>query len=200
MDTAQRKLKQAEQAVAAAEAAVEALRTQQTAAQKELPARSAEELTAQQTALTTARETLRSREKQLSAQLLPNRKTAAQYRAAAEARQTLESRWQWVSALAATAGTVRYTCAAGMFSVSGAGPRSANTAAPVSPAAFAASCQPASASCSQPGCCAAARRGRLKVLVLMASAPAARYARCTARMPSGSVRFACSHSCPGFAL
>ena len=104
MDTAQRKLKQAEQTVAAAEAAVEALTAQQTAAQKELPARSAEELTAQQTELTAARETLRSREKQLSAQLLPNRKTAAQYRAAAEARQTLESRWQWVSALAATAG------------------------------------------------------------------------------------------------
>ena len=104
MDTAQRKLKQAEQAVAAAEAAVEALTAQQTAAQKELPTRSAEELTAQQTALTAAREALRSREKQLSAQLLPNRKTAAQYRAAAEARQALESRWQWVSALAATAG------------------------------------------------------------------------------------------------
>ena len=104
MDTAQRKLKHAEQTVAAAEAAVEALTAQQTAAQKELPARSAEELTAQQTELTAARETLRSREKQLSAQLLPNRKTAAQYRAAAEARQTLESRWQWVSALAATAG------------------------------------------------------------------------------------------------
>ena len=104
MDTAQRKLKQAEQTVAAAEAAVEALRTQQTAAQKELPARSAEELTAQQTALTAARESLRNREKQLSAQLLPNRKTAALYRAAAEARQALESRWQWVSALAATAG------------------------------------------------------------------------------------------------
>ena len=104
MDTAQRRLKQAEQTVAAAEAAVEALTAQQTAAQKELPARSAEELTAQQTELTAAREALRSREKQLSAQLLPNRKTAAQYRAAAEARQTLESRWQWVSALAATAG------------------------------------------------------------------------------------------------
>ena len=104
MDTAQRRLKQAEQTVAAAEAAVEALTAQQTAAQKELPARSAEALTAQQTALTAAREALRSREKQLSAQLLPNRKTAAQYRAAAEARQTLESRWQWVSALAATAG------------------------------------------------------------------------------------------------
>ena len=104
MDTAQRRLKQAEQSVAAAEAAVEALTAQQTVAQKELPARSAEELTAQQTALTAARETLRSREKQLSAQLLPNRKTAAQYRAAAEARQALESRWQWVSALAATAG------------------------------------------------------------------------------------------------
>ena len=104
MDTAQRRLKQAEQTVAAAEAAVDALTAQQTAAQKELPARSAEELTAQQTELTAARETLRSQEKQLSAQLLPNRKTAAQYRAAAEARQTLESRWQWVSALAATAG------------------------------------------------------------------------------------------------
>ena len=104
MDTVQRRLKQAEQTVAAAEAAVDALTAQQTAAQKELPARSAEELTAQQTELTAARETLRSREKQLSAQLLPNRKTAAQYRAAAEARQTLESRWQWVSALAATAG------------------------------------------------------------------------------------------------
>ena len=104
MDTAQRRLKQAEQTVAAAEAAVDALTAQQTAAQKELPARSAEELTTQQTELTAARETLRSREKQLSAQLLPNRKTAAQYRAAAEARQTLESRWQWVSALAATAG------------------------------------------------------------------------------------------------
>ena len=104
MDTAQRKLKQAEQSVAAAEAAVEALTAQQTAAQKELPARSAEELTAQQAELTAAREALRSREKQLSAQLLPNRKTAVQYRAAAEARQTLESRWQWVSALAATAG------------------------------------------------------------------------------------------------
>ena len=96
MNTAQRRLKQAEQSVAAAEAAVEALTTQQTAAQKELPARSAEELTAQQTELTAARETLRSREKQLSAQLLPNRKTAAQYRAAAEARQALESRWQWL--------------------------------------------------------------------------------------------------------
>ena len=104
MDTAQRRLKQTEQTVAAAEAAVDALTAQQTAAQKELPARSAEELTAQQTELTAVRETLRSREKQLSAQLLPNRKTAAQYRAAAEARQTLESRWQWVSALAATAG------------------------------------------------------------------------------------------------
>ena len=104
MDTAQRRLKQAEQSVAAAEAAVEALTAQQTAAQKELPARSAEELIAQQTTLTAAREDLRSREKQLSAQLLPNRKTAAQYRAAAEARQALESRWQWVSALAATAG------------------------------------------------------------------------------------------------
>lgn len=103
MDTAQRKLKQAEQTVAAAEAAVEALTAQQTAAQRNCPPAAPR---AYRTADRTDRRagTLRSREKQLSAQLLPNRKTAAQYRAAAEARQTLESRWQWVSALAATAG------------------------------------------------------------------------------------------------
>ena len=104
MDTAQRQLKQAEQAAAAAQAAVDALRTQQTAAQKALPALSAAELAAQQAALNARRNALRDREKQLSAQLLPNRNTAAQYRAAASARQALEARWQWVSALAATAG------------------------------------------------------------------------------------------------
>ena len=104
MEQAQRQLKQAEQTFAAAQAAVEALQTQQAAAQAQQPARSVEELTARQADLTARRESLRGQEKQLSAQLLPNRKTAQQYRAAAEARQALEARWQWVSALAATAG------------------------------------------------------------------------------------------------
>lgn len=74
-ETAQRRLKQAEQTVAAAEAAVEALTAQQTAAQKELPARSAEELTAQQIELTAARESLRAG-KSVSAQLRPIRKNS----------------------------------------------------------------------------------------------------------------------------
>ena len=104
MDTAQHRLTQAEQNAAKAEAAVEALRTQQAAAQKDLPAQSAEELAARQAELTAARETLRSREKQLSAQLQPNRTAAEKYRAISGERAALERRWQWVSALAATAG------------------------------------------------------------------------------------------------
>ena len=47
---------------------------------------------------------------------------------------------------------------------------------------------------------AAAIRGRPKVLVLMASAPASRYSRWTACTPAGSVWFARSHSMPGAAL
>ena len=104
MEQAERQLKQAEQTYTAAKAAVEALQAQQTAAQAEQPAQSVEELTARQTELTARRDTLRGQEKQLSAQLLPNRKTAQQYRAAAKVRQALEERGQWVSALAATAG------------------------------------------------------------------------------------------------
>ena len=104
MEQAQRQLKQAEQTCAAAQAAVDALQAQQTAAQTAQPARSAEELAALQAELTARRDALRGQEKQLSAQLLPNRKTADQYRTAAARRTALEQRWQWVSALAATAG------------------------------------------------------------------------------------------------
>ena len=89
---------------------------------------------------------------------------------------------------------------AGAASVSRAGPRSAKTAASFSAAASQASFQPASASSSQPGIWAAAIRGRPKVLVLMACAPAARYSAWTRFTPSGSVRFASSHSTPGAAL
>ena len=104
MEQAQRQLTQAEQAHAAASAAVEALRAQQAAAQAEQPAQPMETLLASQAELTARRTTLREQAQQLAAQLLPNRTAAEKYRAAAKARTVLEQRWQWVSALAATAG------------------------------------------------------------------------------------------------
>lgn len=105
MEQAQHSLKQAEQAYAAAKAAVDALQAQQTAAaQAAVPAQPLEDLQARQTRLITARSALREQEQQLAAQLLPNSAAAEKYRAAAAARTQLEQRWQWVSALAATAG------------------------------------------------------------------------------------------------
>ena len=104
MEQAQAALKRAEQAQAAAQAAVDALQAQQTAAAQAVPAQPLEDLQALQTRLTAARSTLREQEQQLAAQLLPNSAAAEKYRAAAAARTQLEQRWQWVSALAATAG------------------------------------------------------------------------------------------------
>ena len=104
MEQAQAALKRAEQAQSAAQAAVDALQAQQTAAAQAVPAQPLEELQARQTRLTAARSTLREQEQQLAAQLLPNCAAAEKYRAAAAARTQLEQRWQWVSALAATAG------------------------------------------------------------------------------------------------
>ena len=103
MEQAQAALKRAEQAQAAAQAAVDALQAQHAAAQA-VPAQPLEDLQALQTRLTAARSTLREQEQQLAAQLLPNSAAAEKYRAAAAARTQLEQRWQWVSALAATAG------------------------------------------------------------------------------------------------
>ena len=104
MEQAQAALKRAEQAQAAAQAAVDALQAQQTAAVQAVPAQPLEELQARQTRLTAARSALREQAQQLAAQLLPNSAAAEKYRAAAAARTQLEQRWQWVSALAATAG------------------------------------------------------------------------------------------------
>ena len=104
MEQAERALKQAEQTHAAAKAAVDALQAQQAAAEKTVPAQPLETLRSEQTRLTALREVLRGQEQQLAAQLLPNRRTLEQYRCAASARTGLEQRWQWVSALAATAG------------------------------------------------------------------------------------------------
>lgn len=104
MEQAQAALKRAEQAQAAAQAAVDALQAQQTAAAQAVPAQPLEELQARKTRLTAARSALREQAQQLAAQLLPNCAAAEKYRAAAAARTQLEQRWQWVSALAATAG------------------------------------------------------------------------------------------------
>ena len=104
MEQAQHSLKQAEQAYAAAKAAVDALQTQQATAETAGPAQPLEFLQAEQARLAAARTALREQAQQLAAQRLPNRAAAEKYRTAAEARTQLEQRWQWVSALAATAG------------------------------------------------------------------------------------------------
>lgn len=101
MDAAAAALAKARQDCAAAEAAVTALTAQQTEADEaaDLPA-----LESQRDALTARRTALAAQEKALTARLLPNRKAADLYRQHAAARAELERRWQWVNALASTAG------------------------------------------------------------------------------------------------
>ena len=101
MDAAAASLAKARQDYAAAKSAVEALTAQQPADEDtaDLPA-----LTAQRDALAAQRADLAAREKALTARLLPNRKAANLYRQHADQRTQLEQRWQWVNALASTAG------------------------------------------------------------------------------------------------
>ena len=101
MDAAASALAKARQDYAAAEAAVTTLTAQQTEAGEaaDLPA-----LESQRDALTARRTALAAQEKALTARLLPNRKAADLYRQHAAARAELERRWQWVNALASTAG------------------------------------------------------------------------------------------------
>ena len=104
MDSARARLQQAQETYAAAHAAVEALVSQQQAAQDTVPALPPEQLQQRLAQLTARRQQLRSEEKLAAARLLPNRTAVDQYRDAAARRQELEQRWQWVNALAATAG------------------------------------------------------------------------------------------------
>ena len=101
MDAVASALARARQDYAAAEAAVTALTAQQTEADEatDLPA-----LESKRDALTARRTALAAQEKALTARLLPNRKAADLYRQHAAARAELERRWQWVNALASTAG------------------------------------------------------------------------------------------------
>ena len=90
-------------AAAAAEATLKTLDAQQTArpdeAESPLPA-----LEAKLTALQAQRTRLAETEKALTARLVPNRKALAEYCTHAAQLAQLDQRWQWVSALAATAG------------------------------------------------------------------------------------------------
>ena len=91
----------AQQNAAAAESAVRTLEAQAAGA---APAQDLAALREQQAALLDRRRPLAEQEKALNAQLQPNRKAAAEYRRLSAERQTLEQRWQWVNALAATTG------------------------------------------------------------------------------------------------
>ena len=94
---------QAGQAAAAVQAEVKTLEAQQ-AGESAAQAQDIAALKAQQTELTGRRKALAEQEKALSAQLLPNRKALENYRQLTAARDKLDARWQWVNALASTAG------------------------------------------------------------------------------------------------
>ena len=104
MEQAEAALRTAQQNYAAAKAAVDALRSQQAAAQSSAPAQPLETLREAAAELTAARDAARGQEKQLAVRLLPNRRIMEQYRTAAAQHAALEQRAQWVGALAATAG------------------------------------------------------------------------------------------------
>ena len=93
----------AQQAAAAAQAAVQTLEARQAAEQTAQPQMIAT-LKAEQNELLARRKALAAQEKDLNARLLPNRRALADHRKLADQRDTLDARWQWVNALASTAG------------------------------------------------------------------------------------------------
>ena len=93
----------AQQASAAAQAAVQTLKARQAAEQIAQPQKIAA-LKAEQNELLARRKALAAQEKDLNARLLPNRRALADHRKLADQRDVLDARWQWVNALASTAG------------------------------------------------------------------------------------------------
>ena len=93
----------AQQASAAAQAAVQTLEARQAAEQIAQPQMIAA-LKAEQNELLARRKALAAQEKDLNARLLPNRRALADHRKLADQRDALDARWQWVNALASTAG------------------------------------------------------------------------------------------------
>ena len=93
----------AQQASAAAQAAVQTLEARQAAEQIAQP-QNIPALKAEQNELLAQRKALAAQEKDLNARLLPNRRALADHRKLADQRDALDARWQWVNALASTAG------------------------------------------------------------------------------------------------
>ena len=93
----------AQQAAAAAQAAVQTLEARQAAEQTAQP-QNIPALKAEQNELLARRKALAAQEKDLNARLLPNRRALADYRKFSDQRDALDARWQWVNALASTAG------------------------------------------------------------------------------------------------
>ena len=93
----------AQQAAAAAQAAVQTLEARQAAEQTAQP-QNIPALKAEQNELLARRKALAAQEKALNARLLPNRRALADHRKLADQRDALDARWQWVNALASTAG------------------------------------------------------------------------------------------------
>ena len=93
----------AQQAATAAQAAVQTLEARQAAEQTAQP-QNIPALKAEQNELLARRKALAAQEKDLNARLLPNRRALADHRKLADQRDALDARWQWVNALASTAG------------------------------------------------------------------------------------------------
>ena len=95
-------LHQCEKAVSDAEAAIRALNAQRLPPEEDIPADLAA-LQAEQATLEARRTALTEQEKTLTALLRPNQAALREYQQRAAERTALETRWQWVNALASTA-------------------------------------------------------------------------------------------------
>ena len=102
-EQAETTLRQCEKAVSDAEAAIQALNAQQPPQENGTSADLAA-LQTEKAALEARRAALTEQEKTLTALLRPNQAALREYQQHAKDRAALETRWQWVSALASTAG------------------------------------------------------------------------------------------------
>ena len=96
-------LHRCEKAVSDAEAAIRALNAQRLPSEEEDAPADLAALQAEKAALEGRRTTLTEQEKTLTALLRPNQAALREYRQRAAERTALETRWQWVNALASTA-------------------------------------------------------------------------------------------------
>ena len=96
-------LRRCEKAVSDAEAAIRALNAQRLPSEEEDPPADLAALQAEKATLEARRTALTEQEKTLTALLRPNQAALREYQQRAAERTALETRWQWVNALASTA-------------------------------------------------------------------------------------------------